>query len=312
MTEEVYKNWVKLLNLSRKNFIALKHKNFNDEINNLFMHSYYSKIRNYVKFIIIVSVKWKNWRSSRVPPSTLLQDEDWSRIRTLSWNLLVRCRNCRMKLIAWMIQEIFRILNQSAVDIPTLPVNLCLSHLIQFLVGMLSRSRGMPSRREGPPSSWETFLQIQLRPLQHLIRRNWIHGVPEQQSRFTHPQWKRVRIKHQFKIRDANLDRLPEIHSSSVRKIFKELWGRPTTTADFRSSFGQTHHASTSRLLEEKIQDWGMYLFRISYGSYAVDQRSGIGLISGWPQIFVFRKRNSNARFCTRRGACFSTYPDHP
>ena len=42
--------------------------------------------------------------------------------------------------------------------------------------GMLSRSIGMPSRREGPPSSWdiyrETFLQIQLRPLQHLIRRN--------------------------------------------------------------------------------------------------------------------------------------------
>ena len=45
--------------------------------------------------------------------------------------------------------------------------------------GMLSRSIGMPSRREGPPGIWGThgisgnvFLQIQLRPLQHLIRRN--------------------------------------------------------------------------------------------------------------------------------------------
>ena len=44
--------------------------------------------------------------------------------------------------------------------------------------GMLSRLLGMPSRREGPPSIWHTwyigkrFLQIQLRPLQHLIRRN--------------------------------------------------------------------------------------------------------------------------------------------
>ena len=45
--------------------------------------------------------------------------------------------------------------------------------------GMLSRSIGMPSCREGPPSICgtrmvyrETFLQIQLRPLQHLIRRN--------------------------------------------------------------------------------------------------------------------------------------------
>ena len=51
-TEEVYKNWLKLLNLSRKNFIALKQKNFNDEINNFFMHSYCSKIWNYVKLMI--------------------------------------------------------------------------------------------------------------------------------------------------------------------------------------------------------------------------------------------------------------------
>ena len=76
MTEEVYENCVKLLNLSKKNFIALKLKNFNDEINNFFMNGYYSKIRNYVKLIIKVSMKWKNYRSFRVPPSTLLQDED--------------------------------------------------------------------------------------------------------------------------------------------------------------------------------------------------------------------------------------------
>ena len=59
---------MKLLNLSKKNF--------NDEINNFFVHSYYSKTGNYVKLIIKVSMKWKNSRSSRVPPSTLLQDKD--------------------------------------------------------------------------------------------------------------------------------------------------------------------------------------------------------------------------------------------
>ena len=32
----------------KKNFIAFKLKNFNDEINNFFMNGYYSKIRNYV------------------------------------------------------------------------------------------------------------------------------------------------------------------------------------------------------------------------------------------------------------------------
>ena len=45
--------------------------------------------------------------------------------------------------------------------------------------GMLSRSTGTPSRREGPPSIEDThgisgnvFMQIQMRHLQHLIRRN--------------------------------------------------------------------------------------------------------------------------------------------
>ena len=59
VTVEVYENRGKLFNLSKKNFIALKLKNFNDEINNFFMKGYCSKIRNYVKLIIKVSMKWK-------------------------------------------------------------------------------------------------------------------------------------------------------------------------------------------------------------------------------------------------------------
>ena len=96
-----------------------------------------------------------------------------------------------------------------------------------------------------------------------------------------------------------------------MREIFKELWGRPTTTADFRSSFWLIHHASNIRLLEEKIQDWGMYLFTISCGSYAVDQRSGDGWISGWSQIIVFCMRNSNDIFwSTQRENCFQHWTE--
>ena len=57
MTEEVYENQVKLLNLSKKNFTALKLKNFYDEINNFFMNGYCSKFWNYVKLIRKVSMK---------------------------------------------------------------------------------------------------------------------------------------------------------------------------------------------------------------------------------------------------------------
>ena len=86
VTEEVYENWVKLFNLNKKNFIALELKKFNDEINSFFKDSYCSKIWNYVKLIRKVSVKWKSKRSFRVPPSTLLREENSSRIRTLFWN----------------------------------------------------------------------------------------------------------------------------------------------------------------------------------------------------------------------------------
>ena len=45
MAEEVYENWVKLLNLSRKNFSCA-------QAEELLMNGYCSKIRNYVKLII--------------------------------------------------------------------------------------------------------------------------------------------------------------------------------------------------------------------------------------------------------------------
>ena len=63
---------------------------------------------------------------------------------------------------------------------------------------------------------------------------------------------------------------------------FQELWSRPTMTADFGSSFWQVPYTSHVCLLGDKIHDRGMYLFTISYGSYAMDQGSGVGWFSGW------------------------------
>ena len=63
------------------------------------------------------------------------------------------------------------------------------------------------------------------------------------------------------------------------RRLFKGLWCRPTT-ADFGSSLRQILHTINVCLLEDKVQDRGMYLFTISYGSYAVDQRSGVVIYS--------------------------------
>ena len=44
------------------------------------------------------------------------------------------------------------------------------------------------------------------------------------------------------------------------RRLFKELWCRPTTTADFWSQLWQVPYTSNLCLLEDKDQDRGMYL----------------------------------------------------
>ena len=71
----------------------------------------------------------------------------------------------------------------------------------------------------------ETFLQIQTRLLQHLIRRNWIHGVLKSRNQFTRHRRGRMRIKHQFKIRDASVDRRPKVLSSPVREDSSKNYG---------------------------------------------------------------------------------------
>ena len=55
-----------------------------------------------------------------------------------------------------MIRESSKMLNQYAVDNPTLPVNLRFSHLFRDPGGMLSRSVGMLSRNDKPPDIWDT------------------------------------------------------------------------------------------------------------------------------------------------------------
>ena len=104
MTEEVYKNWVRLLSLNRKNFIALKLKNFNDEINTTSSCTVIAaKLGIFVKLMRKVSVRWKNWSDFKALHSAQLRGDNWSKIQILSLNSQVRFRNYRMKLVAVFI-----------------------------------------------------------------------------------------------------------------------------------------------------------------------------------------------------------------
>ena len=126
--------------------------------------------------------------------------------------------------------------------------------------GMLSRSIGMPSRKNGPPSIWDT----------HGISGN-VFANPAASSSAPFPQelnpWSsdisehtspHVMSENQTPVQDQRCQSGQAARSSVIPcegRLFKELWCRPTTTADFRSSFRQIHHTSNVCLLEDKIQD---------------------------------------------------------
>ena len=159
-----------------------------------------------------------------------------------------------------------------------------------ILGGKLSRSVGMPSRKNGPPSIWNTHgrsgnvksscvlfstLSAGIESMEFRNRRtdSFINGGKEwetnRSSRLEMPVW--------------------TVSQKFCQRIMEQTSNRIQI---FIATNSQIQHRL---LLEDKIQDWGMYMFTNSHGSCALDQRSGDGWISGWSKIFVFSKRNSNA-----------------
>ena len=313
MAGGVYKNWMKRSSCRKKKFVVLiKETNDADKSINFFMNSYWSKTGIFVKLMRKFPLKQKNWSDFMVLRSRQLQEEDCSMTKIPSLNSLARYRNCKMKLIVWMIREIFKMLNQYAVEIPTLPVNLCLSHLIQFLVECRSAKMGRQAFGTRMVCR-ETFLQIQFAsstaPFPQELN-PWSFHISDPIHSST-----AEKNENRTPVQDLRCQSGPSARNSVIRSegdSSRNFGSRPTT-ADLRSSFRQIPYTSNVCLLEDNIQDWGMYLFTISYGGYAVDQRSGVGWFSGWIKIFAINTRYFDAEFwSTWCKDCFSTEQNHP
>ena len=126
--------------------------------------------------------------------------------------------------------------------------------------GMLSRSLGMPSRKDGPPSIWDT----------HGISGN-VFANPAASSSAPYPQelnpWsshmsepihssQADKNENQTPVQDQRCRTVSQKFSHpQCGRLFKELWCSSTTTADLRSSFRQIPHTINVCLLEDKIQD---------------------------------------------------------
>ena len=141
---------------SKKNFIVLKQKNDVDKIINFFMNSVGSKTGIFVKLMRKVSVKWKNRSDCKAQPSTHSQEkklvEDRDTILELTGKIQdlqneINCINdSRDFQDAESVRSGHSHVSSQSVSFPPHPVP----------GGMLSRSTGMPSRKDGPPSIWDT------------------------------------------------------------------------------------------------------------------------------------------------------------
>ena len=188
--------------------------------------------------------------------------------------------------------------------------------------GMLSRSLGMPSRKNGPPSIWDT----------HGKSGNFFAN-PAASSSAPYPQelgpWsphiseqihssQAGKSENQTPVQDQRCQSGPSAKKSVIPNegdSSKNHGAHQKRLQIWRSSIRQILHTSNIRLLEDKIQDWGMYLLvhnflrKLCCGS----KKWRYGWFSGWSKIFVLCKRNSNARFwSTRCEDCFSTEQNHP
>ena len=161
--------------------------------------------------------------------------EDQSKIETLSLNSQARFGNYRMKLIVWMIREIFKMLNLYAVDNPTLPINLRLLHQSEILAeywAVLLEYRA--AKYLGHTWYRETFfLQIQRRLLQHFISKSSILCVSDV-SEHTSPH---VMGESQTPAQNpdtASQDRQPEIPSTRRREDVQRIMWQTNSDCRFR------------------------------------------------------------------------------
>ena len=189
--------------LVNTNFMQLTQKKSADS----YKDNYGDKNWNFVKLINKVLLRWRSYENSRVLPSIRSQDGSSSRTRTLFLELSGRVQelqnevNCMNGSKDFQDAESIRSGNPHVtsrpVSFPPHPIP----------EGMLRHSFVTPSRREGPPSIWDT----------HGISGN-VFAVPTASSSAPYPQ-----ELHQWNSSEEPL------HSSTVEKS-----ERPELNQDLR------------------------------------------------------------------------------
>ena len=194
------------MNLNKKNFIALELKNFQQRDQQLLQGQ----------------LLQKNWELREAHQRSLTDMEELRKFQSSTFDTIARRRlvedqNTILEL-SGRIQELqneINCMNDSRDFQDAESVRSGHSHVASRPVsfpphpipeGMLRHSFVSPSRKEGPPSIWDThgisgkrFCRSTCIFISTLSSRIESMGLPLR-SRFNHPQWKRVKGEHRIKI----------------------------------------------------------------------------------------------------------------
>ena len=229
-------------------------------------------------------------------------------------------RNCKMKWIVWAILRIFRMMNQFAVEIPTLPVDQCHSNLIRYMKGCWDTLFVSPSRKERPPSIWDT----------HGISGN-IFADPPASSSAPYPQ--------ELNLWETTIEE--PLHMSTAEKS-----ERPEQNQDLRCQSGPSAKNSvifsggdSSKICgadQQRLQNLDLHFDKFptpaTFACWKIRFKTevctcsqfpteamqwikeiGIGWFIGWIEIFVFYSWYFNAElWSTWCEDCFSAEQNHP
>ena len=211
---------------------------------------------NFAKLINEILKRWMNYGNFRVLPSILLREEISSRIRTLFLELSGRVQelqnevNCMNDSKDFQDAESIRSGNSHVtsrpVSIPPHPIP----------DGMLSHSFGVPSRREGPPSIWDT----------HGISGN-VFANPDASSSAPNPQ-----ELHQW-----NSSREEPLHSSTV-----ENSERQEQNQDLRCQSGPSAKDSVILSGGDSLKNYGADQQRLQISDPHFDKFSTPATFACW------------------------------
>ena len=136
--------------------MLLQEMNNFDEINYFFKNNYWNKIGIFMKLIWKVSMRWKNWSDLKGLHSMNFREEDWSKIEDTIRELTVKIQEQQNEVNCMNDPRVFKdaeSVRSGQSHVASQPVFFP-PH--PHLGGTLSRSLGLPSRNDRPPSILDT------------------------------------------------------------------------------------------------------------------------------------------------------------